>query len=135
MLIRHKSFLTRTGKVSAGGCSMSDTRRFLGAVEAGGTKFVVAIGTERGEILAEARFPTTDPVSTLALTCEFLRERAREFGALTAIGVASFGPVELDRASEHYGFIGQTPKAGWSHTDMAGTLAREFPCPIGFDTD
>jgi fructokinase len=43
--------------------------------------------------------------------------------------------VELDKSSAHYGFIGQTPKAGWSHTDIAGALAREFHCPIGFDTD
>jgi fructokinase len=114
---------------------MSDVRRFFGAVEAGGTKFVVAVSDQRGEILTEERFPTADPASTLAATLEYLRQSAREFGALAAIGVASFGPVELDKSSAHYGFIGQTPKAGWSHTDMAGTLAREFHCPIGFDTD
>jgi fructokinase len=114
---------------------MSDARRVLGAVEAGGTKFVVALGNQSGEILAEDRFPTADPASTLAATCDFLRQRAQEFGALDAIGVASFGPVELDKSSPRYGFIGQTPKAGWSHTDMAGALAREFHCPIGFDTD
>jgi fructokinase len=114
---------------------MTDARRFFGAVEAGGTKFVVAIGTDRGEILLEERFATSDPASTLAATRDFLRQRTREFGALAAIGAASFGPVELDPSSAHYGFIGQTPKAGWSHTDMAGALAREFHCPIGFDTD
>jgi fructokinase len=114
---------------------MSDARRFFGAIEAGGTKFVVAVGDDRGEILAEKRFPTTDPVSTLAAARDFLRQSAREFSALAAIGVASFGPVELDRSSAHYGFIGQTPKAGWSHTDMVGALAQEFHCPIGFDTD
>jgi fructokinase len=114
---------------------MSDARRYFGAVEAGGTKFVVAIGNDRGEILAEERLPTADPASTLAMTGDFLRRRGQEFGALAAIGVASFGPVELDKSSAHYGFIGQTPKAGWSHTDIAGALAREFHCPIGFDTD
>jgi fructokinase len=114
---------------------MSDARRCFGAVEAGGTKFVVAIGNQRGEILAEERFPTADPASTLTATRDFLRQGSLEFGALAAIGIASFGPVELDKSSAHYGFIGQTPKAGWSHTDMAGALAREFHCPIGFDTD
>jgi fructokinase len=114
---------------------MSDSGRFFGAVEAGGTKFVVAIGNEGGETLAEERFPTADPASTLAMTVELLRRRTQQFGELAAIGVASFGPVELDKSSPHYGFIGQTPKAGWSHTDMAGALAREFPCPIGFNTD
>jgi fructokinase len=65
----------------------------------------------------------------------FLRQWSREFGTLAAIGAASFGPVELDQAAAHYGSIGQTPKAGWSGTDIAGALAREFRCPIGFETD
>jgi fructokinase len=113
---------------------MTGIPRIFGAVEAGGTKFVVALGSERGEILAQERFPTTDPVSTLAATSAFLRQ-GRTFGSLAAIGVGSFGPVELDKASSRYGFITNTPKAGWSGTDIAGTLAREFACPIGFDTD
>src|SRR3984885_14532475 len=113
---------------------MTGGPRFFGCVEAGGTKFVVALGNERGEILAQERFPTTDPVSPLAATSAFLR-RARTFGSLAAIGVGSFGPVDLDKTSARYGFITKTPKAGWSGTDMAGTLAREFACPIGFDTD
>jgi fructokinase len=114
---------------------MTAVPRFFGAVEAGGTKFVVAIGNERGEILALERFPTTDPVSTLAAAHGVLRRGGTAFGTLEAIGVASFGPLELDRTSPRYGFIGRTPKAGWSGTDIAGGLAREFRCPIGFDTD
>jgi fructokinase len=114
---------------------MASVPLIFGAVEAGGTKFVVAIGNDRGEILAQDRFPTADPGSTLAATHAFLRERAKSFGPLAAIGVASFGPVELDKSSAQYGFIGRTPKAGWRGTDIAGTLAREFHCPIGFDTD
>jgi len=108
----------------------------FGAVEAGGTKFVVALGDERGELLEEHRFPTAAPSSTLTDTCAWLRRRSQA-GQLTlaAIGVASFGPVELDRSSARYGCIGQTPKAGWRGTDIVGALAREFRCPIGFDTD
>jgi fructokinase len=109
--------------------------RIFGAVEAGGTKFVCAIGDERGEILALERFPTTDPAATLAAAHAFLRTHGRLAGSLAAIGVASFGPVELDRNSPRYGFIGHTPKAGWSGTDMACSLAREFHVPVGFDTD
>ncbi len=109
--------------------------RLYGAVEAGGTKFMVAVGNERGELLTQDRFPTTDPVSTLAAATRFLRQGAPGRGAFAAVGVASFGPVELDRRSDRYGRIGKTPKAGWSGTDMAGALAREFSCPIGFDTD
>lgn len=114
---------------------MTDHSPYFGALEAGGTKFVAAIGNDSGEILAQERFPTTDPESTLAVALNFLRQRGRAFGALAAIGVASFGPVELDRASARHGFIRQTPKAGWSGTDMVGPLAREFRCPVGFDTD
>ena len=114
---------------------MTDQPRFFGAVEAGGTKLVVAIGNDRGDILAQERFPTADPGSTLAAMRAFLRQQNQVFGALAAIGLASFGPVELDKTSVRYGFIGRTPKAGWSDTDMVGALAREFRCPIGFDTD
>ena len=113
---------------------MTGTSRLFGAVEAGGTKFVCAVGNDRGEILAQERFPTRDPKSTLADMHAFLR-RGRSLGELSAIGVASFGPIELDPTSGRFGFIGRTPKAGWSGTDIAGGLAREFRCPIGFDTD
>jgi len=114
---------------------VSRETRIYGAVEAGGTKFVCAIGDETGRILAQTRFPTADPAATLEKMCAFLREASRSFGALTAIGAASFGPVVLDRAAVHYGSIGRTPKPGWRNTDIVGILAREFPCPIGFDTD
>jgi fructokinase len=115
--------------------NLTSAPRLFGAVEGGGTKFVVAIGNDRGDILAQERFPTADPASTLASTYAFLRQRGQAIGTLAAIGVASFGPVELDKTSARYGFIGQTPKAGWNGTDMAGAFAREFACPIGFDTD
>lgn len=115
--------------------AMTKQPRLFGAVEAGGTKFIVAIGNEHGELLERERFPTADPDSTLAATHAFLRQRGQALGALEAIGVASFGPVELDKASPRYGFIGHTPKAGWSGTDMTSHLAQEFRCPIGFELD
>jgi fructokinase len=107
--------------------------RLFGAVEAGGTKFACAIADETGNIRAESRFPTADPVSTLALVRSF-------FGGprshrLTAIGVGCFGPLVLDKSSPKYGFIGKTPKAGWMDVDIVGMLRREFSCPVGFDTD
>jgi len=114
---------------------MTSATRFFGAVEAGGTKFICAIGDEHGHILTQQRFSTTDPVSTLASLHTFLREQCGDPKPLTAIGVACFGPVELDKSSPSYGFIGQTPKVGWSNTDIAGSLARAFHIPIGFDTD
>src|ERR1700683_3065407 len=84
--------------------TMTVSPRIFGAVEAGGTKFVVAVGNERGDTLPQERFPPPDPGSTLATTADFLR-RCRSFGSLAAIGVGSFGPVELDKSSPRYGFI------------------------------
>ena len=114
---------------------MARVTRCFGAVEAGGTKFICGIGDEHGNMLTQERFPTTDPISTLAAMHAFLRRQDRDFGPLAAIGVACFGPIELDKSSRRYGSIGRTPKAGWSNTDVAGGLAREFRIPIGFDTD
>jgi fructokinase len=113
---------------------MHGEARLFGAVEAGGTKFVCAIGDENGTIHAESRFPTADPDSTLARVRDFFKLGRNDFTP-SAIGVACFGPIILQRQSAHYGFIGSTPKAGWSHTDVAAMLAREFSCPVGFDTD
>jgi fructokinase len=113
---------------------MHGQARLFGAVEAGGTKFVCAIGDESGTILAESRFPTADPDSTLARVRDFFKTAHGDF-LPSAIGVACFGPIILERRSAHYGSIGNTPKAGWSHTDVAAMLAREFSCPVGFDTD
>ena len=113
---------------------MHGEARLFGAVEAGGTKFVCAIADERGTILAESRFSTADPDSTLARVRKFFKlDHGNIF--LSALGVACFGPVVLDRHAANYGFIGNTPKSGWSNTDVAAMLAREFSCPVGFDTD
>jgi fructokinase len=114
---------------------MTSQAGIFGAVEAGGTKFVVAVGDEFGNLLAQERFPTTDPAATLAAMTGYLRQSVATRGAFTAIGIASFGPVELNPHSPHFGFIGRTPKPGWSGTDIVGAVAREFSCPIGFDTD
>jgi fructokinase len=114
---------------------VTNQSQIYGAVEAGGTKFVCAIGDESGKVLKEERFPTQDPGSTLARMRQFLRQGCEEFGALSGIGVGSFGPVQLDRRSSEYGYITRTPKPGWSGTDIIGGLAREFSCAVGFDTD
>jgi fructokinase len=113
----------------------ANNAQIYGAVEAGGTKFVCAMADADGNLKALERFPTLDPKTTLNAACEFFRGASKTHGAPRAIGVACFGPIHLDRSTERYGFIGKTPKAGWSHTDMVGMLSREFGCPIGFDTD
>jgi fructokinase len=106
-----------------------------GAVEAGGTKFVCAIGDDSGHIHHEERFATADAQGTLGRATAFLLAGRKRFGRLHGIGVASFGPIELDRDSPRYGTIGRTPKPGWSGADVLGAFGADFACPIGFDTD
>ena len=104
----------------------------FGAVEAGGTKFVCGIGTGP-EDLQVAAFPTESPDMTLKNVAGFFLAHA---GArLNAIGIASFGPVDLDPDSATFGYITSTPKPGWANYDLAGTMNRELGVPVGFDTD
>jgi fructokinase len=107
---------------------MSEVR--VGGVEAGGTKFVCAVGHGR-EVTAETRIPTTSPAETIAGTIAFFKDH----GPLAALGIASFGPVDLDPRSSTYGFITTTPKPGWAHTDVVGPLRRALGVPVAFDTD
>jgi fructokinase len=100
-------------------------------VEAGGTKFVCAVGTGPADLIREA-IPTTTPSETLRQVVRFLRAQARP---LTALGVASFGPLDLDQHSPTYGYITSTPKPGWSNVDVRGALHRELGLPVAFDTD
>ena len=106
-----------------------------GGIEGGGTKFVCAVGTEAGQILAETRIPTSSPEKTLASAVNFFKEQIQVIGPLTAIGVASFGPLDPRPASASFGRILSTPKPGWSNADIVGPLRAAFDVPIGFDTD
>ncbi|MDB6139459.1 MAG: Fructokinase [Verrucomicrobiaceae bacterium] len=107
----------------------------IAAIEAGGTKFVVAVGSGPDDIKAITRIETTDPTHTLRETIQFLSSACRKFGPVQAIGVGSFGPVDLDPASATYGFITTTPKPGWQHTPIIAPLHSRFQVPVGFDTD
>src|SRR4051794_33658027 len=101
-----------------------------GGLEAGGTKFVCATGTGPHD-LDRATFPTTTPDETIARAIEFFRCRT----PVSALGIASFGPVDLDPHSALYGHITSTPKAGWRSTDIAGALGRALGVPVAIDTD
>ncbi len=101
-------------------------------IEAGGTKFVCAVGTGPDDLTAVTTFPTTTPKETLDLACAFVADHSAD---LRGIGVASFGPVDLHHSSETYGFITSTPKPGWTDTDVLGPLRKVADVPIGFDTD
>ncbi len=104
-------------------------------IEAGGTKFVCAVGSGPQDIRAEARFPTTTPEETLGKTVAFLRQQQAEHGPFTALGIGSFGPVDLLPGSPKYGYITTTPKPGWANTDLVGVLKNALGVPVGFDTD
>ncbi len=106
-----------------------------GAIEAGGSKFICAIGTRRGAILERTRIDTRDPDDTLRDVLRFFAGVQQHTPALHAFGLAAFGPIELRRDAPRYGFITSTPKPGWRDTDLLGTLSRALARPIGFDTD
>jgi fructokinase len=103
----------------------------FGGIEAGGTKFncIVASGPEK--ILAEARFPTTTPAETLGQVIAFFKQQ----GVLSAIGIACFGPLDLNPTSTAFGSITSTPKPGWANTDIRGIVQCELGLPVGIDTD
>ncbi len=108
-----------------------------GGIEGGGTKYVCAVSDEHGTILIRERFPTEDPQSTIQAAIDFFKRFEAERGeSLAALGLASFGPVDLNPRSEFYGYITTTPKAGWQFADFAGRVQRAFEgVPVGFDTD
>lgn len=107
----------------------------FGAVEAGGTKFVCAVGTGPEDLRAEVRFPTATPAATIAAALEFFRGQEAAHGRIAGLGVGSFGPLDLDPSSPTWGFVTSTPKAGWAGTDLAGELGRPLGVPVAFDTD
>lgn len=106
-----------------------------GGIEAGGTKFVCAVGTGPDHLVAETRFPTTVPEQNFAQAMAFFREQQARHGPLASIGIGAFGPVDLDPNSPTYGYITLSPKPGWHMVDVAGTLQRGLGLPVGFDTD
>jgi fructokinase len=106
----------------------------IGGIEAGGTKFVCVVASEHApdHIIDSERIPTTTPAETIARCVAFF-ERHR--AALTAIGVATFGPAGVRPDATDYGYITTTPKPGWGNTNILGPLSKAFGLPMGFDTD
>jgi fructokinase len=108
----------------------------FGGIEAGGTKFVCAVGTSPEDIRAEIRFPTVSPEKTIQKAIDFFQEQQEIMHrSLAAIGIAAFGPLDPNRASPTFGHITSTPKPGWQNADLAGKVGRALDLPVGFDTD
>jgi fructokinase len=105
-----------------------------GGLEAGGTKFVCAVGSGPDDLHDEVRFPTTSPAETLAQAADYFRSRHAQ-APLAGIGISCFGPVEPNPGAEHFGYITTTPKPGWHMTDVVGALRAAVDVPIGFDSD
>ena len=106
-------------------------RKHLGAVEAGGTKFRAAILTDSLDIIHEVRIPTTTPDETLTAVADFFGEHA----PVSALGIASFGPLIVDRNSLHYGSFAATPKPHWSGAPLLASLRDMLGVPTDIQTD
>jgi fructokinase len=105
--------------------------QLFGGIEAGGTKFVCAVGTGPDDIRAETRFPTTTPKETIEQAIAFFKQQE----PIEALGIASFGPVDPNPTSPTFGYITFTPKPGWGQTNLGGALGQALNIPVGFDTD
>jgi fructokinase len=115
---------------------MGETKPLLAGVELGGTKCVCLVGTGPDDVRAQVSLPTTeDAAATLGRIEAELRRAASAHGPIVALGVASFGPLDLARGSPRYGSIANTPKRGWTGIPVLPRLASVFEVPVGIDTD
>lgn len=102
----------------------------IGALEAGGTKIVCAIGDENGNIIDKKIIPTESPDKTMPQIINYFRNKGIE-----ALGVGCFGPIDPDKKSKTYGYITSTPKLAWRNYNIVKALHDTLNVPIGFDTD
>ena len=102
----------------------------LGALEAGGTKMVCAVGKEDGTIVERISIPTETPEITMPKLIAFFKQFE-----LAALGIGTFGPADLNPQSKTYGFITTTPKLAWKNYDIMGEFKKALGIPVGFDTD
>lgn len=137
-LVGRQAGLRQTLLVSQSGDPLQQPRdggaTLVGAVETGGTKVVCAIGTGPADVRAAVEFPTTTPAATLDCAIDFFRAHTPR-GSLGAVGIAAFGPLDLDPTSATYGSITTTPKPGWAGADLVGTLRPALGTPVAIDTD
>ncbi|OFI47555.1 fructokinase [Floricoccus penangensis] len=104
--------------------------KLFGSIEAGGTKFICAVGDEDYRVKDQVSIPTTTPEETLGKVVEYFKKHDVE-----SIGIASFGPIEIRKSSPQYGYITKTPKPGWQDTDVVGVIKEAFDIPISWTTD
>ncbi len=102
----------------------------IGALEAGGTKMVLAVGTADGEIMERAEIPTTFPEECVPHMIGWFHARK-----VDALGVGAFGPTRVNPEAADFGYVLDTPKPGWKGYDFYGELKKGLDVPIGYDTD
>ncbi|MCB5138988.1 ROK family protein [Streptococcus mutans] len=106
--------------------------KLYGSIEAGGTKFVCAVGDENFQILEKVQFPTTTPYETIEKTVAFFKKFEAD---LASVAIGSFGPIDIDQNSDTYGYITSTPKPNWANVDFVGLISKDFKIPFYFTTD
>lgn len=106
--------------------------KLYGSIEAGGTKFVCAVGDQEFTVVDKTQFPTTTPEETIAQTIAYFKTFEAD---LAGIAIGSFGPIDIDPSSETYGYITTTPKPGWANVDLLGQLSTAFEIPFDVTTD
>ena len=112
----------------------SDENSLIGAIEAGGTKFICALAHPDGTIVARTRIDTRTPAECFPDVAAFFHDSAATHGPIAAFGIASFGPIDIDPASPAYGTFTTTPKPGWQGARFHDVLDR-FGVPFVVDTD
>ncbi len=104
--------------------------KYFGALEAGGTKMVCAIGDENGSIIEQISIPTRTPEETMPEMIAYFKNKS-----ICALGIGCFGPIDLELSSSTYGHITSTPKLDWQNFPIVQEFAKALLVPIGFDTD
>ena len=117
-----------------------ETASIFAAIDAGGTTFKCALiqgGDEQNDrkVLAGVRIPTTNPDETLSRCAAFFRENAAQGLQARAMGIASFGPIDVDMQSPNYGMILDGPKLGWAATNLKTYFEAALSVPVSIDTD
>lgn len=104
-------------------------------IETGGTWIRARVADTDGRVLADRRWPTTSPGAVLEDLATFLGKAIPAGRSLGAIGIAAFGPLVRDELSGDYGRVLDTPKPGWSGSNLRAALAGRFGVPVVIDTD
>jgi fructokinase len=110
--------------------SSSQQMSVFGGIESGGTKWEVAFGTGPDDVRATERIPTTTPEETIGRAVAFFEQHRPD-----AVGIGSFGPVDVSTSSPTWGYVTSTPKPGWANTDVGQAIRRRLSVPVAFDTD